>query len=58
MIFVALRGDMMGLLNKHNRWFPPVVIASPRMPIIMLSNLSPSPNLYKVQSVYNNNVAL
>ena len=60
MIFVALRGDMMGLLNKHNRWFPPVrshVIASPRMPIIMLPNLSPSPNLYKVQSVYNNNVA-
>ena len=24
----------------------------------MLLNLSPSPNLYKVQSVYNNNVAL
>ena len=24
----------------------------------MLPNLSPSPNLYKVQSVYNNNVAL
>ena len=23
----------------------------------MLPNLSPSPNLYKVQSVYNNNVA-
>ena len=23
----------------------------------MLHNLSPSPNLYKVQSVYNNNVA-
>ena len=23
---------------------------------IMLPNLSPSPNLYKVQSVYNNNV--
>ena len=30
------------------------------MPIYgcMLPNLSPSPNLYKVQSVYNNNVAL
>ena len=27
------------------------------MAIIMLPNLSPSPNLYKVQSVYNNNVA-
>ena len=25
--------------------------------IIILPNLSPSPNLYKVQSVYNNNVA-
>ena len=24
---------------------------------IMLPNLSPSPNIYKVQSVYNNNVA-
>ena len=24
----------------------------------MLPNLSPSPNLYKVQSVYNNNVGL
>ena len=30
------------------------------MPIYgyMLPNLSPSPNLYKIQSVYNNNVAL
>ena len=25
---------------------------------IMLPNLSPSPNLYKVQSIYNNNVSL
>ena len=27
------------------------------MAMIMLPNLSPSSNLYKVQSVYNNNVA-
>ena len=32
----------------------------PHVPVCgyMLPNLSPSPNLYKVQSVYNNNVAL
>ena len=32
----------------------------PHVPVCgyMLPNLSPSPNLYKIQSVYNNNVAL
>ena len=35
-----------------------VVISELMMPMYgyMLPNLSPSPNLYKVQSVYNNNV--
>ena len=53
------------LLNKHTHTYTPFWVFSSykesrnNMPIYgyMLSNLSPSPNLYKVQSVYNNNVA-
>ena len=35
-------------------------VGFPHVPVCgyMLPNLSPSPNLYKVQSVYNNNVVL
>ena len=35
-------------------------VGFPHVPVCgyMLPNLSPSPNLYKVQSVYNKNVAL
>ena len=48
--FCVLLGSFLIIIRSH------VIINKPIYGY-MLPNLSPSPNLYKVQSVYNNNVA-